>query len=338
MSAPTTDHDPAAVADRFARFARDEAPGRSDVYQEWAQGVAGDSGMCEILARIPATRRQPPLVFAVTRMLGAPLAGGYDAWAAFVLAHAATVVAECAARTLQTNEPLRCAALLPALARLQGPIALLELGASGGLCLYPDRYAYRFRAGDDVVAVDPGGGAAVVLEAELRGAVPDLRLPDVVWRAGIDLQPLDAGDPADRAWLEGLVWPEETARARRIAAAIDVAAADPPRLVAGDAADLGLVRRLAAEAPRDAALVITTPGVLPYVPRGRRDALIAALRAPGGIRPEPVHWITLDQPALHDAWTPPIDPGTWGPGFALALDGEVLAAADPLGAWIDWRA
>lgn len=336
MSAPTDDQDPAAVAERFARFARDEAPGRSDVYLAWAEGVAADTGMCDLLARIPATRRQPPLVFAVTRMLGAPV-GGYDDWAAFVRENADRVVAECSARTLQTNEPLRCAALLPALTRIAGPIALLELGASGGLCLYPDRYAYRYRSDAAAIALDPPGTSGVVLEAELRGSVPALALPEVVWRAGIDLQPLDARDAADRAWLQGLVWPEETERAVRIAAALDVVAADPPLLVAGDAADVDLVRRVAEEAPRDATLVVTTPGVLPYVPRARRDALIAALSAPEGIRPEPVRWITLDQPALHDAWRPPIDAAAWGPGFALALDGRVLAAADPLGAWAEWR-
>ncbi|WP_345751952.1 DUF2332 domain-containing protein [Microbacterium rhizophilus] len=325
---------PAAVAARFARFARDEAPGRSAVYLAWATAVADSPELCAILARIPATHRQPPLVFAVTRMLGAPV-GGADDWAAFVRARADEVVAECAARSLQTNEPLRCAALLPALSLIEGPIALLELGASGGLCLYPDRYAYRF--GDAAL-----GESDVVMEAEVRGRpLPPIALPDVVWRAGIDLQPLDARDASDRAWLEGLVWPEERERAARISAALDIVAADSPLLVAGDAADADLVRRVAAQAPTDATLVVTTPGVLPYVPRARRAALITALTADPddatGIRPGGIRWITLDHPALHDAWIPPIDPAGW-PGFALALDGRVLAAADPLGSWIDWRA
>ncbi|WP_309069607.1 DUF2332 domain-containing protein [Microbacterium sp.] len=323
----------AAVAERFARFARDEAPGRSDTYLAWARAVAGDAEVCGVLARVPATHRQPPLVFAVTRMLGAPRDA--SRWSDFVRAHADDVVAECSARSLQTNEPLRCAALLPALCLVPGPIALLELGASGGLCLYPDRYAYRYGE----VAL---GASAVTLEVETRGApLPDLARPDVVWRAGIDLQPLDARVPADRAWLEGLVWPEERERAVRIAAALDIVAADPPLLVAGDVSDLDVVRAVAAQAPADATLVVTTPGVLPYVPRARRDTLIAALLAdsgdPAGVRAGGVRWITLDQPRLHNAWTSPIDAEDW-PGFALALDGRVLAAADPLGSWIDWRA
>src|SRR3712207_7397840 len=38
----------------------------------------------------------------------------------------------------------RCAALLPALATIDGPLALVEVGASAGLCLYPDRYGYEY--------------------------------------------------------------------------------------------------------------------------------------------------------------------------------------------------
>jgi len=319
-----------AAAARYARFARDEARGRSDLYEGWAAGVAGDRGTAAILARIPETRRQPPLVFAVTRLLGAP-EGAYPEWAAWVAEHADAVVAECARRSVQTNEPLRCAVLLPALSRIPGPIALLEVGASAGLCLYPDRYSYRYRGAEGLVALDPPEGeSAVVLECEARGVVPPVALPEVVWRAGVDLAPLDARDPADRAWLTGLVWPGETGRAERIARALDVAAADPPVLLRGDAVDG--IAALATRAPAGATLVVTTPGVLAHVPRVRRAEVIAAARAAG-------RWITLDAPALHDGWSAPIDPATWpDDAFALALDGEVLAAADPLGRSLVWRA
>ena len=165
---------PPPVADRYGRFARDEAPGRSALYAEWAAGVAADRAMAAILARIPATHRQPPLVFAVTRLLGAP-EGPYREWAAWLAAHADAVVAECSRRSLQTNEPLRCAALLPALSGIDGPIALLELGASAGLCLYPDRYSYRYRGGADLDPAD--GPSTVVLQCDghRRSAAADAR-------------------------------------------------------------------------------------------------------------------------------------------------------------------
>ncbi|MFD1338870.1 DUF2332 domain-containing protein [Microbacterium lemovicicum] len=313
----------AAVAQRFDRFAREEAPGRSPLYEEWARGVAGDPAVQAVLARIPADHRQPPLVFAVTRMHGAD-ERGYDGWAGWVQANADLVVAECGRRSIQTNEPLRCAALLPALSLVPGPIALLEVGASAGLCLYPDRYSYRY-SGDEA-ALDPAGGASeVVLHAALRGR-PELRMPEVVWRAGIDLSPLDAGDADDRRFLAALVWPGEEGRVERIEAALDVVAADPPLLVAGDATDDVLLKEVAAQAPADATLVVTTPGVLPHIPRAGRERLLA------GIRSLDARWITVDPVGLHDTWTDRV-----ASGFALALDGRPLARVDPLGGSVEWQ-
>ncbi|WP_127476200.1 DUF2332 domain-containing protein [Microbacterium sulfonylureivorans] len=317
----------AAVAERFARFARDEAPGRSDLYADWAAGVAADADVAAILARIPETRRQPPLVFAVSRMLGAPEAP-FAAWSEWMAAHADEVVAEASRRSLQTNEPQRCAALLPALSTVDGPIALLELGASAGLCLFPDRYSYRFRGGPQL---DPATGPSrVVLACDVTGD-PPLRLPDVVWRAGVDLAPLDPGDPDDRRFLTALVWPGERGRAARIEAALDIAAADPPVMIAGDASDPAVLRAAADLAPADATLVVTTPGVLPHIPRAGRERLIAAVRELDAV------WISIDPPGLHKAWDPPVDPETWG-GFVLGRDGVPLAAVDPLGGSVEWRA
>ncbi|MGH3692238.1 MAG: DUF2332 domain-containing protein [Microbacterium sp.] len=320
-----------AVQERYARFARDEAPGRSALYAQWADGVAADEEVRSILLRIPETHRQPPLVFAVTRMLGAELSG-YPQWRAFVLQNAEEVVAECAKRGLQTNEPLRLAALLPVLSEIEGPIALLEVGASAGLCLYPDRYSYRFtdENGGVRLALDPAGGpSTVVLESRVTGRLPPLRMPDVVWRAGIDLAPLDAADERDRRWLRGLVWPGESGREERIVAALDIAAADPPHLVVGDA--LACIDAVAALAPKEATLVVTTPGVLVHVPRAERNELVARISRLDA------RWITIDPPGVLDVWEPAVDTGAWS-GFVVTIDGRVRAAADPLGRWWEWRA
>lgn len=304
---------------RYERFAASEAPGRSEVYREWAEGIAGDDEILEILAQLPSPHRQPPVVFAVTRMLGSG-EGSFAQWAGFVRANAERIVAECAARSTQTNEPLRCAPLMLALSRVRGPIALIEVGASAGLCLFPERYAYRF--GDEPQL----GSSEVVLTSELRGDIAGAsRMPDIVWRAGIDIQPRDAREAQDRAWIEGLVWPGEDDRAQRISAALDIAAADPPLMVADDAAAPGVLADLVARAPKNATVVITTPGVLPHIPREARERLIET------IRELPARWITIDHRDLHDAW----DPAPEGErGFLLAIDGRPLAEVDPLGSWI----
>ncbi len=58
-----------------------------------------------------------------------------------------------------------------------------------------------------------------MLECELTGTLPPTRLPEVVWRAGLDLNPLDVTNPADLAWLEALIWPEHAHRRDRLRAA-----------------------------------------------------------------------------------------------------------------------
>lgn len=311
------------VRERYGRFAVDEAGGRSALYEDWARGITADEDVLEVLARIPASRRQPPLVFAVARLLGAPLEG-YPVLRSWILGNADDLVAEASRRSLQTNEPLRCALLLPALAGIDAPIALIEVGASAGLCLYPDRYGYRYRGAADVAL--PG---APVLEAELRGpfAPPVLRHPEIVWRAGVDLSPLDAAAPRDRAFLTGLVWPGETGRENRIRDALDVVAEESPRIVAGDASDPGVLRALAAEAPSDAALVVTTPGVLPHIPREGRRALARTIAELGAV------WVSIEPAGIMAE-----PPAPYGPSFVLRLDDDVLASCDPLGGWMAWRA
>ncbi|GAA1698450.1 DUF2332 domain-containing protein [Microbacterium sediminicola] len=318
-----------AVAERYARFAHDEAPGRSARYGEWAAGVATDKDVQNLLAQIPAHRRQPPLVFAVTRMLGAP-EGDYAAWARWLPGHLPEVAEECTRRGLQTNEPLRCAALLPALSLVDGPIALLEIGASAGLCLYPDRYSYRYRGATDLDP--PTGPSTVTLNSRWSGQDASLRTPEIVWRAGIDLAPVDVASARDRAFLAALVWPGETGRLARIEAAIDLVRAEPPRLVRGDATAPRVLTSLADTAPKDATLIITTPGVLPHIPRAGRAALFGEIDAARISRPR-TRWVSLDPPALHDRWG--ATPTTAG-GFVLGMDDRALGCADPLGAWVEW--
>lgn len=330
MDAVASPEDVAATAARYERFATHEAPGRSELYRAWAAEIAARPELTALVATIPAAHRQPPLVFAVMRLLGAPERSG-QAWTSWLVAHRRELVEECARRRVQTNEPLRCAALMPVLAGIREPIALIEVGASAGLCLYPDRYSYEYLTDDGAtVRLDPPAGPSpVVLASRWRGrARPPERLPHVVWRAGLDLAPLDPASADTRAWLTGLVWPGETGRAERIERALEVAAADPPLLVAGEAAS-DAVTRLAARAPAGTTVVVATPGVLAYLSRDARAAVIARARAAG-------RWLTLDAAGTHDGWSSP--PPEAGPGeFLLALDGEVVATADPLGRFVEWR-
>ena len=141
----------------YTTFAEVEARGQSAVYEEWALGVAGDPDIQELLLTMPLQKRQPNLIFATSRLLGAPV-GPYRPFRDWLVENVAAVAAEAEHRMTQTNEARRCASLLPALALIDGPIALLEVGASAGLCLYPDRYSYSYDGGTVL------GDGALVLE------------------------------------------------------------------------------------------------------------------------------------------------------------------------------
>ncbi len=104
-------------------------------------------------------------------------------------------------RRTQTNEPARCAVLLPALAQLPQPLALVEVGSSAGLTMLFDRYSYDY-GGYRLAGSDPD---APVLRCEPRGPVPlPPRIPEIAWRAGLDLNPLDVTSDDDVRWLS---WP-----------------------------------------------------------------------------------------------------------------------------------
>src|SRR5690606_42022261 len=94
-----------------------------------------------------------------------------------------------AERLVQTHEVGRCTYLYPALSAAQAhagtPLAMVEVGASAGLTLVPDRYAYDYGTG--CLHGDPG--SPLVLSCELRGPhrPPLDRRLGIAWRAGIDL-------------------------------------------------------------------------------------------------------------------------------------------------------
>ncbi|MCA2215303.1 DUF2332 domain-containing protein [Jidongwangia harbinensis] len=310
-----------ALRRSYAEFAAREARGVSPTYERLADAVSRDDRLLALLATVPPAKRQPNLLFGVVRLLGGPV-GDPAAFHGYVAGNWPAVEAELRHRGTQTNEAGRCAVLLPVLAALPQPLALLEVGASAGLCLYPDRYAYRY--GDHVL-----GDGAPVLDCAATGLTPPDRRPEVVWRAGLDRNPLDVTDPADLAWLEALIWPEHTRRRARLRAAAAVAAADPPRLVRGDLVDD--LPGLAAQAPAGSTLVVFHSSVLYQVPAPRRAAFAEVVRTLPG------HWLANDgRDAIPVDDLPPSPAGPFR--NLLALDGRPLAWTGGHGQSITWFA
>ena len=139
----------------------------------------------QFLAALPDDKQQPNLLFAALRhVCGTPR--DWPAFRTMLGCNAPAVRATMLARRTQTNEAGRCATLLPLLARLPQPLALLEVGASAGLCLLPDRYGYDY----GVSQLAPPAADAPVFPCRASAATPlPVAHPRVVWRLGLDLVP-----------------------------------------------------------------------------------------------------------------------------------------------------
>lgn len=319
----------------FAAYAADDSP----VLERWARGVADDAEVQAWLADLPVLKQQPNLVFAAARWHGLPDDAAYADLRALLLddeAAGARVRATVLARATQTNEARRTATLLPALglvAAQDGPVALLEAGASAGLCLYPDRWSYRF-VGEQDVRLGPADGP--LLESEVRtahgGRVPwPDRRPEVRWRGGVDLNPLDVTDADTVRWLEALVWPEHDDRRATLRVACALAAHEPPELVRGDLLDAlpGLVDRAAAHGR----VVVQHTAVAAYLDEGARDRfhdLMTGLVDEGRCR-----WISNEGAHVlpRVAATGPTPPPR---SFVLGLDGRAVAWTHGHGRSMTW--
>ena len=326
--------DPAvSTAERYRAFAEVEARGMSECYEAWALGVADDDRTLALIDRLPAPKRQPNLVFSAARFLGAP-AAGYPAFAEWLSTHWAAVEGVCLSHATQTNEPGRCATLLPALAAIPGPLALIEVGASAGLCLYPDLYSYRYHLPDGVRMLDPASGpGAVVLECEVTGQVPlPDALPEVVWRAGIDLNPLDVARADDVAWLDALIWPEHDDRRARLHAAVELARSEPVELVRGDL--VSSIESLVDRAPAGASVVVFHTAVLAYLDEDARKRFVDIMHR------LPVSWLANEGRGVVPGVTDRLEEHSGQAGassdFVVSLDGVPIAFAQPHGRALHW--
>jgi hypothetical protein len=293
----------------------------SPIYERLSLAISDDQTILALLETVPRPKRQPNMLLGVVRLLGGPVDDPAD-FHDFTVANWPSIQVELCSRSTQTNEAGRCALLLPVLVSLPQPLALLEVGAAAGINLYPDRYSYRY--GEHEV-----GAGGPVLDCALTGTAPPTRLPEVVWRAGLDLNPLDVTNPPDLAWLQALIWPEHRHRRDRLRRAAAVVAADPPTLIRGDLVDD--LPSLVAQAPTDATLVVFHTSVLYQVPAERRAAfaqLVSGLRG---------HWVAVEAPTVltYSGLPPPPDQAFYN---VLAVDGKPLAWTRGHGESMAWFA
>jgi hypothetical protein len=234
------------------------------------------------------------------------------------------------AAPLQTNEVRRCCALLGGFLRVAAfhglPLRVLEIGASGGLNLRFDRYAYalgphRFEPADARLRLDAAwSGPPPAIDAPLR----------VAERAGCDLHPIDLQDPEQRLRLASFVWPDQPERLERLQRAFEAASQVAVSLERAPAATW-LAERLA-QASTGLATVVFQSVVWWYVSEAEREQITARMEEAGaraGTR-APLAWLRMEGVRREEA---EIRIREWPGG-----QDRLLARAHWHGAWVAWEA
>ena len=231
----------------------------------------------------------------------------------------------------QTNEVGRAGALMPGLMRVAAatglPLALHELGASAGLNLNMDRFAF------DLGGVQLGDAAsAVMVRPHWHGPPPPVAQVDVVARCGVDIAPLDASDDAVAQRLLAFIWADQPERLARTQAAIALARRYPPPLVPGDAADW-LVSNLALA--EGVATVVYHSIAFQYFPPAGQARIIAHLNALGASATpaRPLAWLRLEMDDPANPAQPAIRLTLWQGGAAAE---QLLGHAHAHGSVVQW--
>jgi hypothetical protein len=306
-------------------FSVNEAKGQSDLWSEFAEKVSEDPDLLAFLADLPKPKRQPNLFFATARSLyGTP-----TEWTKFrshILSDRATLANRMAERSTQTNEPGRCAVLLPLMASLPQPLAIIEVGAAAGLCLLLDRYGYDY---GERGLIPPSCTESPVFPCEAIGKVPiPKNVPEIGWRYGLDLNPLDVTDNEQMTWLETLVWPGQDQRLCRLRQSIAVAVNDPPPIYRGDLLiDLAAVL---AKVPSGLPIVIFHSAVMNYLPsQDARDAFADLAMQTCD------YWIANESPLVLPKISSKAGRGRSG-SFLMSMNSEPVAWTNAHGASIEW--
>ena len=374
------------LAEMFRLFARTMARDANVTYERICLGIADDPWLLDLMATAPSEQRRPNLLLAAVHylLLGGldhPLAEHYPTvvdfrrrpsdpspeppvdgdpgteelvalFADLCRRRAAELEGLLATRATQTNEVGRCSALLPALATVAAgagrPLAVLDLGASAGLNLLFDRYAYDYRTADRGSHRTAGDPASTVrLMAEVRsGSLPPLATPHVAWRRGLDQRPIDPADPDGARWLLGCLWPDDLARFRRLRAALGIARSVPGLAPVERGDVLDDLARVVADVPDECHLCLVHTWMAAYLSPEEQAALAGAVAETSTRRR--VSWLFAEQP--YEVPGLPVPPAPEGQGSksatALVLadvdGGELrlarLADMHPHGTWLRWWA
>lgn len=236
----------------------------------------------------------------------------------------------------QTNDPQRSAVLLGGFLKLAQlcpglPLQTCEIGASAGLNLSWDAYAYDFgswRYGEPQTA-------PLLLRCRWGGpSLDNIRRPRVVARAGCDVSPLDARNTADRQRLLSYIWAGQPERLARVTLALDHAAACDITVRRAHAADF-VVAQLQ-QRRGDSVFVLCHSIVWQYIAAGEQQRITAAMQAAGATATAqaPLAWLRFEPGRAKDGADLTLT--LWN-GRRTEGREERLGTGDYHGRWMRWE-
>ncbi|MCJ1714507.1 DUF2332 family protein [Curtobacterium sp. VKM Ac-2922] len=351
-----------STRERYAAYA-DRIAAVSPAYAAWARSL--DDDLVAMLEQLPPTQRQPELLFAVARSLGADPSDPAALRALGQEARPALVTA-LATATVQANDPRRLGPVVPVVAMVarsvDRPIGLVDVGASAGLCSIPDRVTLDYRVADGtdpdrtpLATSHPGARGRDVRQGVRHRTVrmhtapadPSIHLVADAWgalpapatapiriaaRVALDPHPIDPAAPDALDRLVQAVPPEALDRIALMRSAMSATLAVPPVRITGRVPD-DLDAAIDALPDGCEPLVLTT-GTLVYVPGAERQRFVDRIRERG------VRWVALERTGiLRDvAATLPddVDPADPDAFATLSLDGVAVAVSDAFGTRVRW--
>jgi len=236
----------------------------------------------------------------------------------------------------QTNETARATGLASGFLwlaeRSPQPFYMLELGASAGLNLNWDRFAYAYPAWGRAEVAGPA------IPTTVEGKPPAWRQLEIASRVACDQNPLNPDIADDQLRLRAYIWADQTARMERLNAALDLARETGLKPEKADAADW-VRRKLGGDLPAGTSIVYHSV-FYQYPPLPVRQAIRDEIDAAGArttgdrrlawVRFEPESVLGGERGSAHYV----LNIVTWEEGRRSEA---TLAEVDPHGRSMVWR-
>lgn len=260
-----------------------------------------------------------------------PVEDAYPDFRAFCLENAPKIEALVTQKRVQTNEVSRCSLLLSTFNLVYErenkiPLAIVEIGSSAGIHLLWDHFYYDYGSHGQVGNPDANVKLTTNIRGNVRPPIP-AQMPQVAYRIGCDIYPIDPNDEEATRWLRALIWPEHQDRRVQLEAALNELRLKPVQVVAGNAAET--LPEILKNVPPDLNLCVFHSYAMVQMPKSIREQILDHMLAFSSQR----DFYRVSQEWYSGQQYPQIELMTYHNRQAQS---ELLAYGESHGRWLEW--